>query len=91
MHRLNQGNCILHWRQLHDAVSQVENMPRTTADLIDNSFGPPANFGFIGQQHQRIEVALYRSLVADRSPGVVEPHAPIDANHLPAGLGHQRQ
>ena len=34
----------------------------------------------VGQQHERVEVALHGAVVADRSPGVVEADAPVDAD-----------
>ena len=35
----------------------------------------------VGQERHRVEIALDRAVVADHLPGVVEPHAPIDADH----------
>ena len=43
------------------------------------------------KQGHRVEIALDRAVVADHLPGVVEPHAPIDADHRGARFGEQRQ
>ena len=50
-----------------------------------------AEFGCVGQEGHRVEVALDRAVVADHLPGIVEPHAPIDADHRRARFGQQRQ
>ena len=91
MHRLNQCNRVFDRRLLHDAVAEIENVAGAAGGLIENLSGAAPNLGFVGQQHERIEVALHGAVVADRLPGVVEPHAPIDADHLSAGFGQQRQ
>ena len=44
-----------------------------------------------GQQERRIEVALDTPLVANPRPGIVERHAPIDADDIATRLSHQLQ
>ena len=45
----------------------------------------------IGEQHGRIEIALHGPVVADDLQAVVEPDSPVDADHVAAGLGQERQ
>ena len=53
--------------------------------------GAAAEFGEVGQQRHGVEVALNGAVVADHLPGVVQPHAPIDADHARPAFGQQRQ
>ena len=49
MHRLNERDRILHWRLLHNAVAEVEDMAGAARGLIEDLLSAAANFGFAGQ------------------------------------------
>ena len=81
MHRIDEGDGIFDGRLLDDAVAEVEDVAGAAGGLIEDVLGAAADFVAVGQEHERIEVALHRPVVADGFPGVVQPHAPVDADH----------
>ena len=91
MHRIDQCDGVLDRGLLDDAVAQVEDVAGAAAGLIEDLLGAAADFFGSAEQHERVEVALNGPVVADRLPGVIEPHASVDADHRAAGLGEERQ
>ena len=91
MHGVDQCNHILHRGLLQHAVAEVEDMAGPAAGLIENLLRATADFARIGKKYGGIEIALDGAIVADRAPGVVQSHPPIDADHRAAGLAQQRQ
>src|SRR5215212_4568052 len=73
------------------SVPKVEYMTRPPSGTVENS----SRFGFDplprGEQHGRIEVALYAALVADFGPAAVQRDAPVEADDVAAGGGHVAQ
>src|SRR5580700_343216 len=43
------------------------------------------------KQQYRIEIALHRMIVSDRSPSFIQRNAPVEPNDLGSGLRHGRQ
>ena len=86
LHRLHQGNRILHGGLLVDAVAQVEDVPRSAAGLIEHVFHAATDFIRTGQQNRRIKIALNGLVVANRLPGVVEANPPVDPDHVTTRL-----
>ena len=60
--------------------------PGRPAACCRMSVGAAAEFGDVGQERHRIEIALDRAVGADHPPGIVQPHAPVDADDRRARL-----
>ena len=60
--------------------ARVEHVARGRLDALPRA-----------EEHRRVEVALHAALVADRVPAAVERDAPVEADHVAAGLGHRRE
>ena len=70
-------------------MAEIENVSGTSARLIENRARAGADFGNVGEQRDRIEIALHRDAVVQPRPRVGEIDAPIEAQHVPARLAHQ--
>ena len=73
------------------AVAEVEDVPgvaavapQHVADLVGDDRPRRA-------EHRRVEVALQRRGRPDPAPGLVERDPPVDADHVGAGVAHQRE
>src|SRR4051812_17270490 len=68
----DKGNGVFRRCLGDDAVTEVKDVAGTAGGLAEDFFGAVANFGFVGQQHEWIEIALNGFGLADGFPGVVE-------------------
>jgi hypothetical protein len=84
--RFDKGDGIFGRGLGYDAVAKVEDVAGTTGGLVEDIFGTAADFGFVGEENKRIEVALDGAAFADGLPGVIESDAPIDPDYLAAGF-----
>lgn len=90
MHRVDEGPGVFDRGFGEHAVAEIEDVAGAAGGLVEDFPGAAADLVGVGQQHRGIEIALDRFIVADGSPGVVQPDPPIDADHGPARLTQQR-
>src|SRR5437667_10109190 len=67
-----------------DAVAQVEDVPGATRRLVEDGGGARADLRDGCEQRRRVEVPLYRDVVAEARPRGVEVDAPVEADHVAA-------
>src|SRR5713101_3470551 len=89
MHHIDQRNHMVVRRFCQDTVSQIENMARTAARLVEDRAHAAANFRDIGKQRYRVKVALHANAGTETLPRLREVDAPIEADYVAAGLAHQ--
>src|SRR5215470_17207030 len=65
-----------------DAVSEVEDVPRTAAGSFEHVVDRFENAIERCEQHGGIEIALDGAIGADAIPGLVERRAPVDADDV---------
>ncbi len=73
------------------AVPQVEHVALGRAAALDHVPGPFLDDLPGGQQHRRIQVALQRLARFHPPDGLVKRDAPVDPDHVRAGLAHQAE
>ncbi len=73
------------------AVAEIEDVSRTPGGAAQHVVRGAEHAFHRREQQRRIEVPLDGAVVADHGPGLVEPLAPVHANHVPAGVLHVRQ
>ena len=76
---------------MEDAVAEVEDVAGAVGGLIEDLFSAAANGLFVGEEDERVEIALNSFCLADDFPGIVEADAPVDTDYLSAGFGEKRQ
>ena len=69
-------------------MTEIENVARPPAGPPQNIFDAPLNFMERGKQVKRIEIPLHGTIMAHHGPGLIKMDAPIDADHIAAGLAH---
>src|SRR5690349_4571342 len=88
MDGFHESDGVFDGRLLEDAVAQVEDVAGAVGGLVENLFGAAADGFFVGEEDERVEVALDGAALADGLPGVVEANPPVDADDVPTGFGH---
>ena len=71
-------------------MAEVEDVPGATAGAREHVGRLLLDDGPRGEQGSRVEVPLYRA-AGQTVPRLVEPDAPVEANRIPARLGHRLQ
>ena len=72
-------------------MSQVKNMPSTSTSLLQNPLRLLANHILLRKQHHRIEISHHRNVVTDTLPTIIQPHTPIESDHIATSFTHQLQ
>src|SRR5205814_673768 len=90
-HILHQGLHIFDWSLGKDAVSQIKNMSRTPASLLEYVLRALAYLLLIRKERRRIKIALHRACIMQRSPAIIQADAPVQSDHLRTRLLHLRQ
>jgi hypothetical protein len=88
MNQLDQAAQLIGISLRVNAVADIKHMPRPSSRPIED--GPALPFHDLPwpQEHQRIEVALHGSIVADPLPGAIQRYAPVDADGVAARIAH---
>src|SRR5215475_4408201 len=68
VNHLDQRPGVLDWRLRKDAVAQVEDVTRAAAGALEDVLYPLADIGGLGQEHDRVEIALHGDVVPDGGP-----------------------
>src|SRR4051794_11160916 len=82
MHVLREHLHVLDWGGRQDAVTKVEDVSRAASRTSENLFRLVEHATRRPEQERRVEVALHRAIESDLLPGLVDRHAPVDANHV---------
>src|SRR5262249_2804505 len=69
-----------------DSVSEIENVSRSAPRLVENTNRLARDFFSRGEEHGWVEVALNGDLRAEPFPGRAQPNAPIQTDHVSAGV-----
>ena len=74
-----------------DSVAKIEDMSRTSSDLIKDL--PSLSYKNIprSQQRDRIEIPLNARAITDTGPCNIDRRAPIHTDHVTSGRAHQGQ
>ena len=91
MDHLDHGQHVLHWSFWQHAMAEVENVARPPLGLLQDALHPFRETIPWTEQQCRIEVALNGDIVPNSPPGVIQLHAPINADYVPPGFAHQLQ
>ena len=91
MHHLDDRFDVGNRRLRQNAVAKVENVAGTASGLFENRPYPAFEFGSRGEQGCRIEIPLHGGVWPKLFPAPIERCAPVEANHVAAGVFHQRQ
>ena len=72
-------------------MSQIKNMSRTPASLLEYVLRALAYLLLIRKERRRIKIALHRACIMQRSPAIIQADAPVQSDHLrtrllPVGL-----
>src|SRR5260370_33808335 len=89
MHHIDQRNHMVDRRFGQDTVSQIENMARTAARLVEDRAHAAPNLPDIGKQRYRVKVALHGNAGTETLPRLRQIDAPIEADYVAPGLTHQ--
>src|SRR5947209_11322131 len=89
MHSVDQLNYILRRCLGQNSMAEIKNVSWSTSSLIKNllRFGP--KMGRTCEQRNRVKITHNSFVVPNALPGLIEPNAPINANHIPTGSAHQ--
>ena len=87
MDEINQGFDIINRCLWDDAVTQIKDMARSTADVSENLIGLRANSRLVSAQHNRVEISL-DSRYTKRIPGCSEWRPPIKRDHVDAKISY---
>ena len=63
MNRVDQRDRVIDRCLRKNSVPEIENVAGTSARLIENRASASADFGNVGKQRNRIEIALHRDAV----------------------------
>src|SRR4030042_2585305 len=91
MNRFDQRSYIFDRCVRKDAMSEIEDVTRSTSNAIKNSLNLLLNQIPRSQQNNRIEVSLYRHVIANTGPSLPDIHAPIHPNHISSCVFHEFQ
>src|SRR5436305_5468963 len=89
MNGFYERNGIRRRRLGNNAVAEIENVAGAAGGLVEDFLRAAADIGFVGEENERVEVALNGFSLADDFPGVVETDAPVDPDDLTAGFGEK--
>src|SRR5215213_6243084 len=89
MDHLYQCNHILNRCLRENAVSEVENVTRTSTRLIHDSFRLCSNDILVCKQYDRIKIPHNRHVVTHMLPALVQPDTPVESDYIAACFAHQ--
>src|SRR5690349_21125408 len=88
MHRLDQRGDVLRWRELRDAVAQVEDVTGTRAERLDDAARLALDGLRRAEEGHGIEVSLQCHARAHAPPRVAQVRLPVDAERIRAAGRH---
>ena len=91
LHEASQVLHIVDWGFGEDAVAEIEDVAGASGGAAENVFGARLQFLPVGEEQNRIEIALHGALVIEASPAFVERDAPVEADDVRSGLFHRGQ
>src|SRR5208282_4427029 len=87
--RIDQRYHVIDRSLGQNAVAEIEDVARAPAGLVQNRLRARANLAHVGEQHDRVEISLYRDAVTETRPRLAQVHAPVKPDHVAARLAHQ--
>ena len=91
MHHIDYRLDVLNGSVLQDAMTQIEDMTRTTAGSAQDVVDSLLDFRNRREEQRGIKVALHGHIAPYNVPAIVKRDAPVEADHVSPGAFHQRK
>ena len=89
MYCFDECNHILDRCLRQDTVTEIEDVAGPSTGLCENFANVSAKVVQACKQIDRIEIAHYTDIEPNALPSFIQRYAPIQSNHIAAGLTHQ--